>query len=49
MAWPREPLLPAHLSDGGKDESVIREFDAVEKKFVEGGFSILKARQCHLD
>ncbi len=33
-----------HLSDGGKDESVIREFDAVEKKFVGGGFSIPESK-----
>lgn len=33
-----------NLSDGGKDESVIREFDAVEKKFVEGGFSIPESK-----
>jgi len=33
-----------HLSDGGKDESYIREFDAVEKKFVEGGFSIPESK-----
>ena len=28
------------LSDGGKDESVVREFDAVTKSFVEGGFVV---------
>ncbi len=32
------------LSDGGKDESVIREFDAVGKKFVDGGFSIAESK-----
>ena len=32
------------LSDGGKDESVIREFDAVEKKFVGGGFSVAESK-----
>ena len=32
------------LSDGGKDEVVIREFDAVEKKFVEGGFSVAESK-----
>ena len=26
------------LSDGGKDESIVREFDAVKRSFVEGGF-----------
>ena len=33
-----------YLSDGGKDESFIREFDAVEKKFVVGGFSIPESK-----
>ncbi len=33
-----------HLSDGGKDEVVIREFDAVKKEFVEGGFSIPESK-----
>jgi prolyl oligopeptidase len=28
------------LSDGGKDEIVVREFDAVTKSFVEGGFFV---------
>jgi len=32
------------LSDGGKDEVVIREFDAVEKKFVDGGFSVAESK-----
>jgi prolyl oligopeptidase len=32
------------LSDGGKDEAVIREFDAVEKKFVKGGFSVAESK-----
>jgi len=32
------------LSDGGKDESYIREFDAVAKKFVGGGFSIPESK-----
>ena len=29
-----------YLSDGGKDESVIREFSVSQKKFVENGFYI---------
>ncbi len=33
-----------HLSDGGKDEVVIREFDAVKKEFVDGGFSIPESK-----
>ncbi len=32
------------LSDGGKDEVVIREFDAVEKRFVNGGFSVAESK-----
>lgn len=32
------------LSDGGKDESVIREFDAVTREFTEGGFSISESK-----
>jgi len=44
-------LLPASrrclltLSNGGKDASVIREFDTVEKKFVENGFSLPEGKQ----
>ncbi|NLE36377.1 MAG: S9 family peptidase, partial [Bacteroidales bacterium] len=33
-----------HLSDGGKDEVVIREFDALKKEFVDGGFSIPESK-----
>ncbi|MRR24485.1 S9 family peptidase, partial [bacterium] len=33
-----------YISDGGKDETFIREFDAVEKKFVDGGFSIPESK-----
>lgn len=33
-----------YISDGGKDETYIREFDAVEKKFVDGGFSIPESK-----
>ena len=32
------------LSDGGKDEAVIREFDAKAKKFVEGGFTVAESK-----
>ncbi len=32
------------LSDGGKDESIVREFDAVKRSFVEGGFSIEESK-----
>lgn len=33
-----------YLSDGGKDESVIREFDASAKTFVTGGFSVSESK-----
>ncbi len=41
-AWlgPDNNLCLLYLSDGGKDESVIREFDASKKTFVSGGFSV---------
>ena len=32
------------MSDGGKDAGVWREFDTVEKKFVEGGFFVPEAK-----
>jgi prolyl oligopeptidase len=43
-------LPPAHrfglvqLSRGGADASVIREFDLVEKRFIEGGFALPEAK-----
>jgi prolyl oligopeptidase len=33
------------LSDGGKDAVSVREFDTVEKKFVEGGFAAPEGKQ----
>lgn len=33
-----------HFSRGGKDASVIREFDLVKKEFVKGGFYFSEAR-----
>ncbi|HWH21685.1 MAG TPA: prolyl oligopeptidase family serine peptidase, partial [Allosphingosinicella sp.] len=33
------------LSNGGKDANVIREYDVIEKKFVDGGFSLPEAKQ----
>ncbi len=32
------------LSDGGKDETVIREFDTMTKTFVEGGFTVAESK-----
>ena len=33
-----------NLSDGGKDATVVREFDVVTKSFVEGGFETLESK-----
>lgn len=33
-------LCLLNLSDGGTDESIAREFNVIDKKFVEGGFSL---------
>lgn len=37
---PAERQCMIALSDGGKDASVLREFDMVTKSFVEGGFEL---------
>lgn len=42
---PENRLCLVTLSDGGKDAATIREFDAVEKRFVEGGFVLPEAKQ----
>lgn len=34
-----------NLSDGGKDAVVVREFDTVTKRFVDGGFSLPAGKQ----
>jgi len=34
-----------HLSDGGKDAVVVREYDAAARKFVENGFVLPEAKQ----
>lgn len=41
---PEDNLCLVYLSDGGKDESVIREFDASNKTFVSGGFSVSESK-----
>jgi prolyl oligopeptidase len=41
---PENKLCLLNLSDGGKDESVIREFDASKKTFVNGGFSVSESK-----
>lgn len=33
------------LSNGGRDADVVREFDMVEKRFVEGGFNLPESKQ----
>ena len=33
------------LSNGGRDANFVREFDLVEKRFVEGGFSLPEGKQ----
>jgi prolyl oligopeptidase len=33
------------LSDGGKDAVTVREYDTVEKRFVEGGFNLAEGKQ----
>ncbi len=33
-----------YLSDGGKDATIVREFDLLEKKFIENGFTLPEAK-----
>lgn len=42
---PENRFCLVSLSDGGKDAVVVREFDAKEKRFVEGGFTMPEAKQ----
>src|SRR5690606_26105940 len=41
---PEERYCLVSLSDGGKDAVTIREFDAVEKTFVQGGFVLPESK-----
>ncbi|MGA0604572.1 prolyl oligopeptidase family serine peptidase [Phenylobacterium sp. VNQ135] len=41
---PEERLCLVELSNGGKDAAVVREFDSVAGKFVEGGFHLPEAK-----
>lgn len=41
---PKNERCLIHLSRGGKDATVIREFDLKKKKFVEGGFYLPEAK-----
>ncbi|MDI3281958.1 prolyl oligopeptidase family serine peptidase [Polyangium sp. 15x6] len=42
--YPKYERCLLHLSRGGADASVVREFDTVEKKMVEGGFTLPEAK-----
>ena len=42
---PEERRCLIELSDGGRDASVLREYDTVERRFVEGGFDLPQAKQ----
>lgn len=41
---PEERYCLISLSNGGKDATTLREFDTVERKFVEGGFSFEESK-----
>jgi prolyl oligopeptidase len=41
---PDNNICLLYLSDGGKDENVVREFDVRTKTFVEGGFSFPESK-----
>src|SRR5580704_10910677 len=42
---PEDRLALVNLSDGGKDASVVREFDAEAAQFVDGGFVLPEGKQ----
>jgi prolyl oligopeptidase len=42
--YPNDGLCLIHLSRGGADADVVREFDARTKKFVENGFTLPEAK-----
>jgi prolyl oligopeptidase len=42
---PEERRCLLVLSDGGRDASVVREFDLVDGRFVEGGFHLPEGKQ----
>ena len=42
---PEERYCLVSLSDGGKDAVEIREFDAVERRFIDGGFRFPEGKQ----
>ena len=42
---PEDRLSLVNLSDGGKDASVVREFDIEAGKFIDGGFLLTEGKQ----
>jgi prolyl oligopeptidase len=45
---PEDRLCLVRLSNGGKDAAEVREFDAVSKSFVQGGFRLSEGKQSAL-
>lgn len=43
--WPQENRCLVYLSDGGEDAITAREYDLSAKEFVQGGFSLPRAKQ----
>ena len=41
---PSQRLCLVHLARGGADATVVREFDSVEKRFVDDGFTLPEAK-----
>jgi prolyl oligopeptidase len=42
---PDERRCLVHLSDGGRDANVVREFDLGSRRFVDGGFALPEGKQ----
>ncbi|HLL04240.1 MAG TPA: prolyl oligopeptidase family serine peptidase [Myxococcaceae bacterium] len=45
---PEDRLCLVRLSNGGKDAAEVREFDAISKSFVQGGFRLSEGKQSAL-
>jgi prolyl oligopeptidase len=43
--WPREDRCLVNLSDGGEDAVTVREYDLAARAFVNGGFTLPRAKQ----
>jgi prolyl oligopeptidase len=43
--WPSENRCMVYLSDGGEDAITAREYDLSAKQFVQGGFTLPRAKQ----